>query len=64
MGKVHTTKGLIDRDLLKVKDVVTEGDNWRAIATVWTLNGEMVRQDSHVAILEGQTLAGTQAEMA
>jgi hypothetical protein len=45
MSKVHTTKGLIDRDLLTVKDIVSEDENSRAVATEWFLDGELVRRD-------------------
>ena len=58
MGLVHTTQGLIDRDLLEVTEIVTEGDNHRAIKSVWTLGGEMVREDLAVSILQGHALAG------
>lgn len=65
MNKVHTIRGLIDRDLLTVEEIVTEDDNSRAVATEWrTLDGELVRQDAHVMILSGLALAGEQAEIA
>jgi hypothetical protein len=64
MNKVHTIKGLIDRDLLTVNDIVSEDDNSRAVATEWFLDGELVRRDVAVSILRGQALAGEQAEMA
>lgn len=65
MSKVQTTKGLINRDLLTVEEIVTEDDNSRAVATEWrTLDGELVRRDAHVMILSGLALAGEQAEIA
>lgn len=64
MVQVHTIKGLVDRDLLEVTDIVTEDDNSRAVATEWRLDGEVVRRDVAVSILRGQALAGEQAEMA
>lgn len=64
MTQVHTTKGLIDRDRLEVRDTVEEGDNYRSIATEWFLDGELVRRDAAVSILRGHALAGEQAEMA
>jgi hypothetical protein len=64
MSKVHTIKGLIDRDLLTVKDIVDEGDNYRSVATEWFLDGELVRRDAAVSILRGHALAGDQAEIA
>jgi hypothetical protein len=62
--KVHTIRGLIDRDRLTVRDIVSEDDNSRAIATEWFLDGELVRRDVAVSILQGQALTGEQAEMA
>jgi hypothetical protein len=66
VNKVHTIKGLIERDRLTVTDIVTEDDNSRAVATEWRLKttGELVRRDVAVSILRGQALAGEQAEMA
>jgi hypothetical protein len=63
MSQVHTTKGLIARDRLEVKDVVSEDENSRAVATEWFLDGEMVRRDVAVSILCGQSLAGDQAQI-
>jgi len=64
VSKVHTTKGLIDRSRLTVKDITHEDDNSRAIATEWYLDGEMVRRDVAVSILCGQAIAGEAAEIA
>lgn len=61
MTQVHTTKGLIDRDLLSVKDITTEDDNSRAIATEWYLDGELVRRDVAVSMLRGVDVFGDQA---
>ncbi len=63
MDQVHTTKGLIDRDLLTVADVASDEDNARVIATEWFLEGELVRRDVAVSILCGQALAGDAAEL-
>lgn len=60
---VETTKGLIDRDLLQVRDIVSDEDNARVVATEWFFDGEMVRRDVAVSILSGQALAGEQAEI-
>lgn len=62
MSKVHTTKGLIARDRLEVKDIISDEPNARVIATEWFLDGEMVRRDVAVSILCGHALAGDQAE--
>lgn len=63
MTQVHTTKGLIDRERLTVKDIVSDEDNARVVATEWFLDGEMVRRDVTVSILSGLALAGDQAEI-
>lgn len=63
MTLVHTTKGLIERDRLTATDVVSEEANARVIATEWHLDGELVRRDVAVSILQGQALCGEQAEI-
>lgn len=63
MSQVHTIKGLIDRDQLTVKDIISEEPNARVIATEWFLGNELVRRDVAVSILSGQALAGDQAEI-
>lgn len=60
---VYTTKGLIERDQLEIKDVVSEEDNARVMATEWYLNGELVRRDVNVNILRGQSVLGEQGEI-
>lgn len=60
---VHTIDGLIDRELLEVKDIIDEGDNYRSIATEWYLDGKLVRRDAAVSILRGHALSGEQAEL-
>ncbi len=62
MSMVHTTKGLIERDQLEVKDIVSDEPNARVIATEWFLGDEMVRRDVAVSILCGQAVAGDQEE--
>ena len=63
MQQVQTIKGLIDRDQLEVKDIVTEEGNARVIRTEWRHNGEIVKADCHVAILCGLSFGGQQAQM-
>ena len=63
MSQVHTTKGLIDRGQLMVKDIVTEEENARVVATEWFLGDELVRRDVAVAVLQGQAIFGDQAEI-
>lgn len=62
MSQVQTTKGLIDRDQLDVKDIISDEPNARVIASEWFLGDELVRRDVAVSILCGQALAGDQAE--
>ena len=61
--KVHTTKGLIDRERLIATDIVSEEDNARVVATEWHLDGELVRRDVAVSILQGQALFAEQGEL-
>ena len=63
MSMVHTTKGLIERHRLAVTDIVTDEENARVVATEWHLDGELVRRDVAVSILQGQALCGEQAEL-
>lgn len=58
--KVHTTKGMIDRELLTATDIISEEENARVVATEWHLNGELVRRDVAVSILRGHALCGEQ----
>ena len=60
---VHTTKGLIERERLIATDIVSEESNARCVATEWHLDGELVRRDVAVSILQGQALWGEQAEI-
>ena len=57
MIKVETAKGLIDRDLLNVRDEVHETADARVIQTIWSIKetGEDVRVDATVSILRGLT---------
>lgn len=55
---VATTKGLVDRSLLEVRDIVTEEETSRIIATEWYLDGELVRRDVWVSLLVGVEMAG------
>lgn len=61
MANVITIKGLIDRSLLEVKDIIFEEESARVIATEWYLEGELVRRDVNVNILAGINLSGEQA---
>lgn len=55
---VQTTHGLIERDLLEIKDVVVEEDNSRITATEWYLGDELVRRDVNINVLRGLDLVG------
>ncbi len=57
---VQTTKGLIDRDLLVTKDIVTEESNARITATEWYFEGELVRRDVNINMLSGLSLFNKQ----
>lgn len=60
---VHTTEGLIEREKLEAKDIITEEDNARVIATEWFLGEKLVRRDVHVSILRGLSLTGEQSQV-
>lgn len=57
---IETTKGLIERDRLTVKDKTEEGEDYRATATEWFLDGELVRRDVWVVKLRGLEMTGAQ----
>lgn len=61
--KVHTTKGLIERELLEVTDIIENHDNARVTITQWRLDGELVRQDVNANILQGLALCSEQEEL-
>ncbi len=61
--KIHTIHGLMERQKLKVKDVVTEEDNARVTATEWYHGDELVRRDVNVNLLRGINLASEQEKM-
>ena len=63
MNLVQTTKGLIERDRLVATDITSEEVNARIIATEWHLDGELVRRDVAVSILQGHALCGEQTEI-
>lgn len=60
---VQTNAGMIERDLLTIRDVVTEEENARIVATEWFYGDELVRRDVNVNILNGQILTGEQFNM-
>jgi hypothetical protein len=63
MADVFTTKGLLPREMLTVKDIVSDEANARVIATEWYLGDELVRRDVNVNILAGLAVAGEQGNM-
>jgi hypothetical protein len=63
MIQVITAIGLINRDALTVKDVITEEGNTRVIATEWYLGEQLVRRDVNVNVLAGIPLSGEQGGM-
>lgn len=60
---VLTTHGLVERAALTTKDVITESDSSRIVATEWYLKDELVRRDVWVNGLRGldNQLAGRAA---
>ena len=58
--QVYTIKGILNRDQLTVKDIVTEDGDARVTATEWFLGDELVRRDVNVNILIGQALNSEQ----
>jgi hypothetical protein len=60
---VETIKGLLPRDQLEVKDIVTETDNSRCIATEWYYNGELVRRSAWADVLRATAVFGEQVAM-
>lgn len=60
MAKVHTILGLVDRNDLIIKDVISEDDSSRIIATEWYLGEQLVRRDVNVNVLVGISFNGTQ----
>jgi hypothetical protein len=63
MNEVYTTKGLLPRDVLEVKDIITETENSRCVAMEWYYNGELVRRDAWANILCTEAVAGAQPQM-
>lgn len=61
--KVFTTRGLIDFDFLRVKDVVELGENHRKVATEFYLGDELVRRDVAVSILRPLEGAAAQGHL-
>ena len=63
MNKVQTIKGIFDRELLEVRDIVSEEENCRVTATEWYLDGELVRRDVNANILCGHALTAEKGEV-
>lgn len=61
--QVWTTRGLVEREQLTVKDIVEEHDQARVTATEWFLGDELVRRDVNVNILRGHAMASEQEHM-
>lgn len=59
--KIQTTKGLVERSELAVKDIITEEDNARVTCTEWFLGDEIVRRDVNVNVLRGLSFEGDQS---
>ena len=61
--EINGQLALVERDRLEVKDVITEHDNARALATEWYLDGQLVRRDCAVSILRTEAIGGQQAAL-
>ena len=57
---VHTIKGDIDHEKLRVVDRIWFEGNSRNIHTQWFLDDELVREDGVAQILKSQEIAGAQ----
>jgi len=60
---IQTTDGLLERDALTVRDIVTEEENARVMATEWFLGDKLVRRDVNVNMLRGLDLNSEQESM-
>lgn len=49
--QIFTSDGLIERELLTVKDIVEEVGSFRTTATEWYLGEKLVRRDVHLNLL-------------
>jgi len=60
---IQTTEGLLERYALTVRDIVTEEENARVMATEWFLGDKLVRRDVNVNMLRGLDLNSEQESM-
>lgn len=60
---VSTKNGLMEREQLTVKDIVSDEQNARVTVTEWYHGDELVRRDVHVNILTGLSISGEQAKL-
>ena len=58
--QISTIYGILNRDKLTVKDIISEEGDARVTATEWFLGDELVRRDVNVNILIGQALNSEQ----
>jgi hypothetical protein len=63
MNEVYTIKGLLPRSALEVKDIISETENSRCVATEWYYNGELVRRDAWANIYHAKEMAGAQPNL-
>jgi hypothetical protein len=62
--KIQTKLGILEMDDLRIKDIITEKDNARTIATEWSTKDDViVRRDVAVSILVGLDLKAEQAKL-
>ena len=60
MALIYTAVGLINREELTVKDIISEDQSSRVTATEWYLGDKLVRRDVNVNVLNGVSLTGDQ----
>jgi hypothetical protein len=60
---VYTSKGLLPRSVLEVRDVITETENSRCIATEWYYNGELVRRSAWADLFRTKEMSGAQPQL-
>ena len=60
---VETIKGLLPRSELEVKDIITETDGSRCIATEWYYKGELVKRSAWADMFRAPTVCGEQPNM-
>lgn len=61
--QVMTIKGLLPYDELEIKDIVTEEDNARVIATEYKYKGEIVKREAWACLLRPHRLFASEGNV-